>query len=67
MRIWVDGCFDGMHYGHGNALRQAKQFGSQLVVGIHSDKDILKHKGKTVFSEEERFNNLTQICYSIGL
>lgn len=21
-RIWVDGCFDMMHYGHANALRQ---------------------------------------------
>lgn len=22
IRIWVDGCFDMMHYGHANALRQ---------------------------------------------
>jgi len=25
-RVWVDGCFDMMHYGHANALRQVKQF-----------------------------------------
>lgn len=24
-RVWVDGCFDMMHYGHANALRQVKQ------------------------------------------
>ena len=22
IRIWCDGCFDMMHYGHANALRQ---------------------------------------------
>ena len=22
VRIWTDGCFDMMHYGHANALRQ---------------------------------------------
>jgi hypothetical protein len=22
VRIWVDGCFDMMHFGHANALRQ---------------------------------------------
>lgn len=22
--VWTDGCFDMMHYGHANALRQVK-------------------------------------------
>ena len=54
IRVWVDGCFDCMHYGHANALRQAKAMGNKLVVGVHSDKDILINKGQTVFGEEER-------------
>lgn len=34
--IW-EYSFDLGHFGHGNALRQAKSFGDVLVVGIHSD------------------------------
>ncbi|RIB15610.1 hypothetical protein C2G38_2039239 [Gigaspora rosea] len=55
IRIWVDGCFDVMHYGHANALRQAKAMGDYLVVGVHSDAEIEKHKGPTVMKEEERY------------
>ncbi|EPB89151.1 ethanolamine-phosphate cytidylyltransferase [Mucor circinelloides 1006PhL] len=36
-----------MHYGHANALRQAKSMGDILVVGVHSDADIEKNKGPT--------------------
>ncbi|TPX60163.1 hypothetical protein PhCBS80983_g01969 [Powellomyces hirtus] len=55
VRIWVDGCFDMMHFGHANALRQAKQFGDYLVVGVHSDAEIEHHKGPTVMKEAERY------------
>ncbi|KAJ3293809.1 Ethanolamine-phosphate cytidylyltransferase [Borealophlyctis nickersoniae] len=50
-----DGCFDMMHFGHANALRQAKAFGDYLVVGVHSDAEIAKHKGPTVMKEDERY------------
>ncbi|KAK9728221.1 choline phosphate cytidylyltransferase [Basidiobolus ranarum] len=55
IRIWVDGCFDMMHYGHANALRQAKTMGDVLVVGVHSDAEILQNKGPTVMKEDERY------------
>ncbi|TGZ68868.1 hypothetical protein CRM22_004036 [Opisthorchis felineus] len=55
VRVWVDGCFDLTHFGHANALRQAKGLGDQLVVGVHSDEDIKLHKGPPVFSEQERY------------
>ncbi|CDS08409.1 hypothetical protein LRAMOSA09772 [Lichtheimia ramosa] len=56
VRVWVDGCFDMMHYGHANALRQAKAMGDVLVVGVHSDAEILKNKGPTVMKEQERYD-----------
>ncbi|KAL9068940.1 MAG: hypothetical protein Q9157_006331, partial [Trypethelium eluteriae] len=53
-RIWVDGCFDFQHHGHAGAMLQARQLGSELWVGIHSDEDILEHKGPTVMTLDER-------------
>jgi ethanolamine-phosphate cytidylyltransferase len=43
------------HYGHLNALRQAKSLGDYLIVGVHSDADISQHKGPTVMRERERY------------
>ncbi|CAL0330882.1 unnamed protein product [Lupinus luteus] len=54
VRVYMDGCFDLMHYGHANALRQAKALGDELVVGLVSDEEILANKGPPVLSMEER-------------
>jgi len=45
IRIWMDGAFDMMHYGHMNAFRQAKSLGTYLVVGVNDDKSITQCKG----------------------
>lgn len=44
-----------VHFGHANSLRQAKALGDYLIVGIHTDEEITKHKGPPVFTEEERY------------
>eukprot|EP00249_Psilotum_nudum_P008340 c21206_g1_i1 orf=240-722(+) len=54
VRVYMDGCFDLMHYGHANALRQAKALGDELVVGVVSDAEITENKGPPVMSLEER-------------
>lgn len=46
-----------VHFGHANSLRQAKALGGKLIVGVHTDAEIKKHKGPPVFTEEERFAN----------
>lgn len=58
IRLFMDGCFDIMHSGHFNALRQARRLGDVLVVGVHSDEEILRNKGPTTFTEEERYSLL---------
>lgn len=54
VRVYMDGCFDMMHYGHFNALRQAKACGDVLVVGVVPDAEIRRCKGPPVLTEEER-------------
>ena len=58
----MDGCFDLMHFGHANALRQARAIAShiddkkecELIVGLVSDEEILRCKGPPVLPEAER-------------
>lgn len=50
-----------VHFGHANQLRQAKAMGDQLVVGVHSDEEITRHKGPPVFSEQERYKMVRAI------
>lgn len=54
VRVYMDGCFDMMHYGHCNALRQARALGDQLVVGVVSDDEIIANKGPPVTPLNER-------------
>lgn len=54
VRVYMDGCFDMMHYGHANALRQARALGDELVVGVVSDEEIKINKGPPVMSMDER-------------
>ena len=75
VRVYMDGCFDMMHYGHCNALRQARALGDQLVVGVVSDPEIIANKGPPVTPLKERsffFNNyilltITLIHFSLSL
>lgn len=55
VRVWCDGCYDMVHFGHANQLRQAKKMGTSLIVGVHNDYEISVHKGPPVFNEKERY------------
>ena len=54
IRVYLDGCWDLMHSGHYNAIRQAKALGDILVAGIHSDDEITIHKREPVMNNQQR-------------
>merc|ERR1719473_1356192 len=60
-RGYIDGCFDIMHSGHYNAIRQAKCICDTLVVGIHSDAEIEENKALPVMKQNERYALLEHI------
>lgn len=61
VRGYFDGCFDIMHSGHYNALRQAKSICDVLVVGVHSDAEISRNKCPPVMKQTERYGLLEHI------
>ena len=55
VRIFMEGAFDIMHYGHMNAFRQGAALGDVLVVGVNSSESIKDSKGTSpVMNDEER-------------
>jgi ethanolamine-phosphate cytidylyltransferase len=54
IRIFMDGAFDLMHYGHMNAFRLGRSLGTYLVVGVNSDTSIAECKGAPLMNDHER-------------
>ncbi len=62
-KVWINGCFDILHYGHFKLIEYAKSLGDQLVIGIDSDKRVKESKGddRPFHTEGQRVFNLMQI------
>lgn len=46
--------------GHAGAILQARRLGKYLLVGVHSDEEIMENKGPTVMSLKERSEHKTE-------
>lgn len=54
IRLWMDGAFDMMHFGHMNAFRQARSLGTYLIAGVCGGESITTYKGSPICSDKER-------------
>lgn len=61
VRIFMDGAFDMMHYGHMNAFRLGRSLGTHLIVGVNSDESITECKGAPLMKDQERLT-MVQAC-----
>ena len=62
-RVYVDMVADLFHYGHANFLRQAKQFGDHLIVGIDSDEVVKEYKRTPILTMRERVDTVSSCRY----
>lgn len=61
--VFTNGCFDLLHIGHVRYLREAKELGDVLVVGLNSDSSVRKIKGdgRPLVPEAERAEVLSAL------
>ena len=64
MKVLVFGTFDGLHEGHKDFFRQAKEFGDYLMVVVGRDSTVLSVKKKTPkFNENDRLDVVQKCKY----
>lgn len=62
--VSTNGCFDILHVGHVRILKQAKELGDILVVGINSDASVKRLKGESrpINNQDDRGELLSSLA-----
>ena len=63
--VFTNGCFDIIHSGHLDLLKEARSYGDKLIVGLNSDKSVRKLKGseRPVIGQSERKKILSALKF----
>ena len=63
--VFTNGCFDLLHKGHRDLIKQSFSFGDILIVGLNSDESVKRLKGedRPMQNEIERKNALYNTGY----
>lgn len=56
VNVYCDGIFDLFHLGHQEHIRNCRQYGTRLFVGVLSDENAIAYKREPIMSMEERMN-----------
>lgn len=61
--VFTNGCFDILHVGHTRYLRDARELGDLLVVGLNSDESVRRLKGpeRPIQCEQDRAEVLASL------
>lgn len=61
--VLAHGCFDVLHAGHLDHLREARKLGDRLVVSVTADKYVGKGAGRPHFTAQERAEHLRSLSF----
>lgn len=63
--VFTNGCFDLLHLGHVQYLKEAKALGTKLIIAANSDESVSRIKGshRPIQKEESRVNILATLEY----
>jgi D-beta-D-heptose 7-phosphate kinase/D-beta-D-heptose 1-phosphate adenosyltransferase len=61
--VFVNGCYDIIHYGHIRYLESARALGDRLVIGVNSDASVkrLKGEGRPMYTQQQRMQVLASL------
>ncbi len=61
--VFVNGCYDLIHYGHIRYLEKSKALGDRLVVGVNTDVSVKRLKGtkRPLYNEQQRMEVLAAL------
>lgn len=61
--VFVNGCYDLLHFGHIRYLEQARALGDRLIVGVNTDESVKRLKGddRPMFNTNQRMEVLAAL------
>jgi len=61
--VFINGCYDLVHFGHIRFITQAKALGDRLVVGVNSDASVKRLKGdsRPIYNTQQRMEVLAAL------
>ncbi len=61
--VFTDGAFDLMHHNHIEFLREARQLGDRLLVGVVSDALCQTYKRRPILTQDERLKAVRALAF----